>query len=99
MGIVHERPGWWIEPEGPTGPDGAATGQAAAAAPPSMVVVMAHIRPMGLRSTFTTRPVAYACLNCGEWIHPRTGTWYDPDLDETVCARCWPETVSAIPPR
>ncbi len=104
MGIVHERPGWWIEPGGPngsdavaTGSEGVATGAAMATEPSSMVVVTAHIRPMGQRSTFTTRPMAYACLNCGEWIHPGTGAWFDPDLDETVCARCWPETVTAVP--
>jgi hypothetical protein len=39
--------------------------------------------------------MAYACLNCGEWIHPGEAAWYDPDLDRSVCARCWPESVIA----
>ena len=98
MGIVHERPGWWMESDRPTGTDGV-TGPPGTTDGSSMAVVFAQVRPMGQRSTFTTRPMTYACLNCGEWIHSGTGAWYDPDLDESVCARCWPETVTATPHR
>jgi hypothetical protein len=84
MSTAHEAPDWWIDPV-----DGAG----------AMVVVTARVRPMGPRSAFTTRPMAYACLNCGEWIHPQVGAWYDPDLDRSVCARCWPESITAAPHR
>jgi hypothetical protein len=89
MGIVQQRPDWWIDPgEGSSAP-GAGGGAGA------MAVVSAQVRPMGPHSAFITRPMAYACLNCGEWIHPGEAAWYDPDLDRSVCARCWPESVIA----
>jgi hypothetical protein len=99
MGIVHERPGWWIEPDDHAAPPGAATTPPVSPDESTVVEVTAQIRPMGRWSTFTTRPRAYACLNCGEWIHPGRGAWYDPDLDESVCSSCWPETVTTPSPR
>jgi hypothetical protein len=52
---------------------------------------------MGPNSTFTVRTMARTCLNCGEWIHSGEGAWYDPDLDQSVCASCWPESVACRP--
>ncbi len=92
MGIVQRRPEWWIEP------DGGSSAPADGGEGP-MAVVTAQVRPMGARSAFISRPMAYACLNCGEWIHPGEAAWYDPDLDRSVCARCWPESVTATPRR
>ena len=60
--------------------------------------VAIQIRPMGRRTRFETRPMAYACLNCGEWIHPGTRVWHDPDLDESLCVHCWPETLRTVQP-
>jgi hypothetical protein len=38
--------------------------------------------------------MVYACLNCGEEIRVGDRAWHDPDLDESVCAGCWPESVT-----
>lgn len=95
MGIVHERQGWWIEPDGHTESGGATAAPSAAPDHAERAMASVRIRPLGRWSAFTTRPVTYTCLNCGEWIHPGTDAWYDPDLDESVCSRCWPESLTA----
>jgi hypothetical protein len=87
MAMVHRRPDWWIEPEA-----GDRMG------PPGAVLVPATlrgVRPLGPRSWFVSRPTIEVCLNCGTWIHPGRGAWFDPDSSETVCAGCWPEAITA----
>lgn len=102
MGIVHERPGSWavVEPDtalrtiGPSIPMDDDDGRSPSDGRP-MVVVSVRVRPMGPNSRFVARGVADSCLNCGEWIHPGTPSWYDPDIDEALCATCWPAQVVA----
>ena len=84
MEMVPERPQWRSN----------ATTEAWPVDAP-VAVVTAQVRPMGPHSRFTARSMASACLNCGEWIHPGTHAWYDPELDESVCTGCWPEWVTA----
>ena len=98
MGIVHKRPGWWIEPDG-RGLSGDAPSLPRVTPDEGRTAeVRVQIRPLGQRSQFMTRPMAYACLNCHGWIHPGNRAWYDPDLDESLCASCWPEWVSTVRP-
>lgn len=93
MAIVRGRTDWWMEPE--EGPDDRAWSPDAA----SPVVSLAGIRPLGPRSWFGVRRSIEACLNCGLWIHPGRGAWFDPDSQESVCGECWPEKITAIRPR
>ncbi len=86
MAMVHGRPDWWIEPE-PEGGIGA-TGVA------STHATLRGVRPLGPRSWFASRPAIEVCLNCGSWIHPGRGAWFDPDNAEVVCAGCWPEVIT-----
>lgn len=58
-------------------------------------MVSVQVKPLGASARFMSRRVADACLNCGEWIHPGTPAWYDPEVDEAVCATCWPAEVVA----
>ena len=81
MAMVHGRPDWWIEPEAGT-----------RAEPPG--ATLRGVRPLGPRSWFVSRPAIEVCLNCGTWIHPGRGAWFDPDSAEAVCAGCWPEAIT-----
>ncbi len=87
MAMVHGRPDWWIEPHTDDG--------ASPSAAPWRAVTVAGIRPLGPRSWFGSRPAIEVCLNCGGWIHPGRGAWFDPDSREALCAGCWPESVTA----
>ena len=86
MAMVHRRPGWWIETE----PEGAPGSREV----PFTSATLGGIRPLGPRSWFASRPAIQVCLNCGAWIHPWRGAWFDPDSQEAVCSGCWPEAIT-----
>ncbi len=88
-----EKPGWWLAPDGHWYPPELQPGRPADLFTETTRAVSARIRPMGASCRFEQLHFGGRCVNCGATIRPHEDGWYDPDVNTTMCATCWPALV------